>query len=232
MRNRHLMLAGAAMALGLTACGPAEPELVPAPAANEVAGRGEGAVAYDEGVRVAVRADAWDARPEQLSQELTPLLVTITNRGEVPLRVRYNMFQLTARDGERFEVMPPYSINQTVTQAQTVTRPAYPTSNFYVAPYLSNYYPGYGVYSGPFGYDPVYYDPYVTVWNQIRLPTDDMVQRALPEGVVMPGGEVQGFLYFEDVGDGTERVQFTADLRSATAGNLFGEVTIPFQVTE
>lgn len=44
------------------------------------------------------------------------------------------------------------------------------------------------------------------------LPTERMIRRALPEGVLEPGGAVAGFLYFDEVDDETRRITFEADL--------------------
>jgi hypothetical protein len=57
-----------------------------------------------------------------------------------------------------------------------------------------------------------------------------MIAEVLPEGVLEPGGRVEGFLYFERVDPQAPRVRFRADLTSADTGEVFGEVSIPFTV--
>jgi hypothetical protein len=56
-----------------------------------------------------------------------------------------------------------------------------------------------------------------------------MIVKALPEGVLEPGGRVTGFVYFEEVED-VPRVRFVAQLVNASTGARFGTLTIPFVV--
>lgn len=208
------------------ACAPAV-ELDPAPRANEIeAGPGEGAAEVEVGVRMVARVDAWNARPEDLDEEVTPVLVTISNGSTVPLRIRYNEFQLVSANGQRFAAMPPFLLEGEV--SVPVTTPFFPGTGFEVAPYLSPFYPGISPFAGPFAADPLYYDTYFPAFREIELPTTDMLARALPEGVVAPGGEVTGFLYFQEVGDEAERVSYRAELVNALTGEPFGVVAIPF----
>jgi hypothetical protein len=70
--------------------------------------------------------------------------------------------------------------------SDAATNPLYGFDRFAIAPYLSRWYPRFTPYGGTFAYDPAYYTPYVDAYQDIRLPTVDMVQRALPEGVLSP----------------------------------------------
>ena len=223
--RRLLVLLGAA--IGSAACA-SEPELVPAPAAAEVPGPGHGAAAIREGVRIEARADAWSGNPEALEEEVTPLLVTVRNNGSVPLRLRFDAFELVGQDGRTYAAIPPLRVDGSVVELQQ----PYPyfVDRFEVAPYLSPFYPGVSPVDGPFDYDPAYYDRYYPDLARVQLPTADMMRRALPEGVVMPGGSVQGFVYFQDVTDAAERVQLRVDLVNASAGVVMSTVTIPFLV--
>jgi hypothetical protein len=54
-----------------------------------------------------------------------------------------------------------------------------------------------------------------------------MLQRALPEGVVEPGGRVGGFLYFQRL-EGPGPFTFSVDLVDAKTGERLGVITIPF----
>lgn len=122
------VLASSAVLAG--ACAPAV-ELEPAPRANEIeAGPGEGAAAVEAGVRMVARVDAWDARPEDLDEEVTPVLVTISNGSTVPLRIRYNEFQLVSASGQRFAAMPPFLLEGEVSVPVTtpLRSPAFCTS--------------------------------------------------------------------------------------------------------
>jgi hypothetical protein len=70
-------------------------------------------------------------------------------------------------------------------------------NGFYVAPYLRRHYPFFTPFNGPFLHDPFYYDSFHPAMKRVSLPTGDMVQKALPEGVLEPGGRITGFLYLE-----------------------------------
>ena len=215
----------AGFALG--ACAP-QADLEPAPQANPVAGRGEGAAATEAGVRVVARTDAWSATPENLGTQVTPILVEVENNSDVPLRLRYDAFQLMGSQ-RTFAAIPPFLVGGEVTQP--VTTPYYTGTGFTVAEYLSPYYPGVPTFADPsFAYDPLYYDTYYPQFRDIDLPTEDMLQRALPEGVLDPQGRTAGFLYFENVGaeGDVNRVSFQAELINARTGEQFGTITIPF----
>jgi hypothetical protein len=65
----------------------------------------------------------------------------------------------------------------------------------------------------------------------LKLPTPEMRQRVIPEGVVNSGGNLDGWLFFEKVEDeNLDRVMFRADLVDAETGKKFAEVRIPFLV--
>ena len=52
----------------------------------------------------------------------------------------------------------------------------------------------------------------------------------IPEGVLEPGGQISGFLYFEKRPGSLKRITFEADLANARTGANFGTVRIPFVV--
>jgi hypothetical protein len=73
---------------------------------------------------------------------------------------------------------------------------------FYGYPHYHGYYGYYGYYSPwPYFYAwPPYYGPYVYYWGPRYYPvgpTEDVMQRGLPEGVLHAGGSVSGFVYFQ-----------------------------------
>lgn len=145
----------------------------------------------------------------------------------MPLRVRYSEFVLVGPSGERFVALPPFDIE--ATETEPIAAPAYPVRGFSVAPYASPFFPG-AALADPFAFDPFYYQTYYPQFRRINLPTEDMVQKALPEGVLDPGGRVEGFLYFEPVNPELAQVFFTADLVNAETGETFGDVRISFTV--
>jgi hypothetical protein len=217
--------ASATLAVG---CGRTQAKLTPAPSAAVVPGRGRGAETVAAGVRVVARAGAWAWEPRDLETKATPILIELANDGDGPMLVRYNHVTLTDAAGHKFAAMPPYDIDATMSEAFTVRNPYYGFSRFAVAPYLRRWYPGFLGYDGTFGYDASYYSPYMTRYREVKLPTADMVQRALPEGVLSPGGRAQGFVYFEALDRDAGTVTLSVDIVNATTGSTVATASIPF----
>jgi hypothetical protein len=225
MNNKLLMVTGAVLA---AACSRTVAELTPAPGAATVGGAGEGATATAAGVQVIARSKAWHWNPTDLDAKVTPLLVEMHNNGDRSVRVRYTQISLTDDAGNHFSVMPPYDIEGTVSEAFTVRNPYYGFNRFSVAPYLSRWYPRFSRWNGAFAYDPAYYRPYVTRYAEVSLPTAEMVQRALPEGVMSSGGSAEGFVYFEAFHRGTKTLTLNVDIVDAMSGSVIGTAKIPF----
>src|SRR5207248_9956667 len=99
---------------------------------------------------------------------------------------------------------------------------------FFVAPHYPYLYPGIEPWGGPFAYDPLDYDGYYRRWPE-RLPIQDMLSEAIPEGAVQDGGTVSGFVYFHSVTSRESAVQFQMNLVDASDGTAFGVIIIPFQ---
>lgn len=225
------------LALFAAGCASGGANLDPAPSANEAPAAEEAVVRNVNGVEMTVQAGAW-AGEEGVTQDVTPLQVTLNNGSSDSVAVRYRNFSLIAPDGQRYAALPPFSVQGTVDMRETepVADPGFTYDGFGVAPSYGGYYSGgVGVYDtyGYSAYDTGYYGTYADYWDNVQLPTREMIARALPEGVVEPGGRVQGFLYFEKVdGDAVPRVRFRADLQDAGGGRTFGEISIPFTVSE
>ncbi len=209
-------------------CGRTQAVLTPAPTATPVNGPGQGAVATTSGLRVEARAQAWQWGPEDLDTKVTPILLDLHNDGPAPIAIRYNRIALTDSLGHHFAAMPPYDTDGKLTEAYTVQNPFYGFDRFAIAPYLSRWYPRFLRYDGAFAYDPTYYTPYVTRYRKVSLPTVDMVQRALPEGVLSPGGRASGFVYFEPLDRDARTVTLAVDVIDARSGARLGVVRIPF----
>ena len=239
MNRRHLPITlclAALCAVGATGCAP-RADLQPAPAANEVAGQEEAARSVVDDVRVVAQTASWPG-DAPVKNEVTPVQVTIENGSGNPVRLRYNEFALVGPDGQRYSALPPFEVGGSVEEPVVVdgydpiASPAFAYDGYSVAPYYGSVYTGLTPYAGTFGYDPYYYDAYDTYWADvdIELPTDEMLNRALPEGVLESGGSVEGFVYFEKVTEDVPRVTFRADLVNANTGDVFGEIRVPFTV--
>jgi len=224
----------AALLLVLAGCS-SQAQLTPAPGANEVTGEPFAAVSNVDSVDVLAEPNVWIGRPEVL-QDVTPIRVTIHNNSTRPVRIRYTDFSLVGPKGVRYAALPPFGVTGTVQQPVVTTvyppieEPEFDEDGFDVAPYLGPMYPTLVPWGGPFYYDPLYYDNYYTYWRTINLPTHEMMREALPEGVVEANGHISGYLYFQRVNPKEGRVVFSEDLVNAKTGNIFGTVTIPFNV--
>jgi len=210
-------------------------QLRPAPEAQLVPGKDNVAVAQNDGVRMTVEPNAWFGRPRTLDEEMVPLRVTIENRSDQPLRIRYNELQLQMPSGLSLRALPPMKIEGTarVTADHPVIVPRFGYSGFYVAPWYSPYYDPFYVglrpWMYPWTFDRLYYDRYYPSW-EVELPTRDMREYAIPEGVIQPGGSVSGFLYFSQLPPDTDRVTFAAHLVNGKDGNGFGKLAVPLVI--
>lgn len=212
--------------IGLLALGCAT-ELEPAPQAQTVPGLEDAARRSVEHVSLIAKASAWPG-PIAISDQVTPLQVRIQNDSERALLVRYVQFSLVDRSGRQYAALPPLEIEGSVKEP---VQGAFGYRRFMGAPHYTGRYRHFPLHAGPYPYDPFYYDTYHGYWAEFDLPTQEMIQRALPEGVLEPGGYVQGWLYFEKVSDdASSRAVFRADLVDQASGRTFGEVRIPFLV--
>jgi hypothetical protein len=228
----------ACIAFALTGC-MKESRLEPAPAALMPAGTnvvgGESVVTQTELVSVKADVRAWRGDRSVL-ERVTPVRVTIENRGDAPLRIQYSSFALVAPSGEHFAALPPFRVEglprePAVQQGvPAIASPQFEHSGFAVAPYLAPVYPNVTAYQGPFDYDPVYYDTSYGYWGEEIRPTEEMTRAAIPEGVLEPQGRLGGFLYFQKV-EGVDQVNLTIDLVDASTGTRLGRVSIPFRAT-
>lgn len=207
-------------------------DLTPGPQARR-AGT-ETAVTHVDGVAFELRSDAWSGL-ESVVDHITPVRVKLTNESDRPIRLRYSDFALIAPEGRRYAALPPFGVTGTVQEPRLVrayspvTRPYFLHHRFDVAPYYGALYPHLAPDVGVYHYDPFYHGAYYHYWVEIPLPTRGMLEWALPEGVIRPGGHVEGFFYFERVDPEEPYVVFRADLVTDD-GQRFGEVRIPFNV--
>jgi len=55
-----------------------------------------------------------------------------------------------------------------------------------------------------------------------------MIQRALPEGVIEPGGHAMGFIYFQQLDRDAGTLTLTFDVVDGRSGASPGTIRIPF----
>lgn len=207
-------------------------------------------VIYAEVASVRVWAGGpWAGDPPGLSDVLTPVHVAFENRSARPLRVTYRDCTLVGSSGFRYAALPPLP---TATPMGAVERrgevvladyhpatpvhpgppprpvhPHAPPSHFYIAPPYVAWYPGIVVWPHAWYWD-VHYPALYASWPA-PLPSHDMLEHAVPEGVLQPGGKVSGFLYFQRV-ERESAVTLEVQLVDAETAQPMGVAQLPFLV--
>ena len=225
------------MALGLAAaCGPKN-KLEPAPAANQPGGMEHTARTATDNYSMKAQVDAWPGDVGVLDH-VTAVRLTFENTGQAPLRLTYGDLMLRASDGSVYRALSPYRVEGDIEKRHVIGRPiggpAFSATGYQIAPWYGGAYSsyGYGTWGGPMVYDPMLYDSSSAYWESIELPTDEMLSRALPEGVIDPGGRVDGFVYFEKIDGDPKRAMLQARITDAATERELEQATIPFVVTD
>ena len=169
----------------------------------------------------------WRGNPEVLAS-VTPVRVTIRNNGGTPVTVRYSDFQLNGQ-GRRYAAVPPADIQGAIAERP---RGADEPERFYYDPerFLGTQW------SDPYYEDRFYQGKYFGQWQEtghpreVRLPTPEMLQAVLPEGVVESGDAVSGFLYFQKVDPQEKRVDLSYRVPNPGPGAAFGTINVPLVV--
>jgi hypothetical protein len=206
----HRLLVCVVMLL-LSGCASGRPP-APGAAAATVGPAGE--------IEIVARPDAWRGWPAGLARFVTPIHVTIVNRGPEPVRVSHDDFELIAADGQRLASVLPAEVRGVVHEP-----PPPPRSSM-------------GLVLGPEGdgYERDWVqpgsawnaraDPAARVGESFALPSPDVLDLALREGVLEPDETASGFAYFER----RSRVgpaELTARLVSARTGQTLGRAVLP-----
>jgi len=244
--------------LGMAACA-TTPVLKPEPGDTLAPGKQNVVQADVAGVRVLAAGNVWKGDPPDLGQLFTPVMVTIENNSGKTVRVSYADFNLNGSSGFKYAAIPPMSAKGQIGRADrtpskipvrlALYEPGaggadlsnrvqlaawehhFDHDRFMIAPHFRSYYPGWEAWPGIYPYDPLYYNSLYAYWPE-KLPTQDMLSKALPEGAVQNDGKVSGFVYFQGVGQRESSVTFTMSLVDATNGQSFGQVAIPFAVAK
>lgn len=107
------------------------------------------------------------------------------------------------------------------------TPPRFHSQHFRVAPPYVRFYAGFPLWTLPWLWTGLYYDRWHGHWPT-ELPTEDMVQRAFPEGVLDDDGVLSGYVYFQYTGRET-RLELQVSLVDATSGEALGVAKVPFE---
>jgi hypothetical protein len=231
----QLGLLGAVVVLALAGCIP-ETQLRPTPDARSPAGEPSAVVAEAHGVRLIADGSAWNGHPGNLESRLTPVELRVENQSGRTLSIRYALFDLVGASRFRYAALSPMLMKEANEAGPTCVAGYSPRPYWSLGatwgPRRGWRYPQRSWWPNPY-YDP-FYDPFYGPQSHLRceepLPTQDMLAQALPEGTLENGGTVDGFLYFQGVGNREREVILQAQLVDATTNEPFGELSIPFQV--
>jgi hypothetical protein len=181
-----------------------------------------------KGLTMTAEVDNWQGDPSGLNSVLTPVKVSLNNEGDHPVSLRYKNFELSDPQGVRTTAIPPFQISGSTDPALVPIAPMFTYRSFYPYPYFSFYGPGFGYWVDNWGWDGAWYNSSYRYWGGRDLPTADMVRKAIPEGVLNPGGEVSGFLYFQRVSPEANTLDLQATLVDAMTHDQLAELRLPF----
>jgi|HubBroStandDraft_6_1064221.scaffolds.fasta_scaffold382796_2 hypothetical protein len=226
-RRRFLMLFST-LGVPLLAC--AHTRMLPAPTAHTVAGAPEAAAEEVGGLRISAEGDDWNANPVDLSSHLTPVKIRIVNHSGAPARIEYAQFTLVGGHGHVYRAIPVVPLeHETPRDGAGTIHPIYAASRFFVAPRYHDLYPTLPAWSRPL--ERADGDSGETLRFAQGLPTRAMERMGLPEGVLDDGGEISGFLYFENATKRESRLTFQAAIADGQHGEReLAEIEIPFRV--
>jgi hypothetical protein len=156
------------------------------------------AVAETNGVQVAAHLRGWPdgAQPavDAPARALLPVEVSIRNGSDQPLQIRNTSFTLDVANRSPAASLPIVP-GDPMGPPLVIAAPAFVHSGFSVAPYLAKSYPSLAAYTGQFLYEAIFHEEHHDAAVVRSLP-ESTLNEALPEGVLAPGGELRGYLYF------------------------------------
>jgi hypothetical protein len=169
---------------------------------------------------VVATTGAWRGWPSELVDLVEPLHVRVVNGGPAPLRVDPAIFSLVLPDGQQLPATPAIDVRAVVTEPPPALRP---DSGLTLGPMRERSGPGWAL-------DEPAFDPRSDASQQSArgwsLPSTDMLQSALPEGVLPPGATASGFVYFARAPAGVAPAGLTVQLVDARTGQPLGAVVV------
>lgn len=219
--SRRLVSFRSAVACASVACAcSGAAELQPARDANRFGHKA--AYVNLPGIQVRAQGDAWRGDPE-VQRYVTPVRVSIHNAGRVPLRASYRTMALVAENGARFAGVPPLDVRGSIALRTYNEVPRY-YGYYGYHPSIDGYRPWTHGYSG-------WYSDSVPSWPiRVSLPTQEMLDLALRDTPIPPGGSATGFVYFRPVPDSAKRVTLEIGLTDGDTSRNLGTARIPFDV--
>ena len=220
---------GTAASLGC-AGGP-DPELTAAPQTT-VLSVNDARIGSLSGVQIRVSPITQTSR-YQNEAEYRPARVEIRNRSERPLRVRYDAFALQAGGTMQAGPVPVLLIDagRDIPGMGGLSGEEWDQRSFELSGDYAVIYPDRKVYEGEFEGTTV--DAYRSrSGGEVSgLRDRALLASTIPEGVIMPGGRVEGTLWFDNVAQADSTLVFTMDLVDASTGEEFGTIEVPFDLS-
>ena len=177
--------------------------------------------------------DRWPG-PARIKSNITPLEVTIQNRGSTPVLLALSRLRLVGRNGEVFRALPLFHVKASTGGEPQLSDPfevrdlKFETRGFRLAPTYRVAYRGIPIAEERVGLSPDYYKLY-DYYSGKPLPTTGMRRRGIPEGIIDPGGEVKGYLFFEDVSRSAKPVTLHYEIVDPTSGASTGSIQVAIE---
>jgi hypothetical protein len=222
---------GTAASLGCA--GAPDPELTATPQTT-VLSVNDARIGSLSGVQVRVSPVTQTSR-YQNEAEYRPAHVEIRNRSDRPLRVRYDAFALEAGGAPQAGAVPVLLIDRAGDNMPGVgglSGAAWERRDFEIAGDYAVLYPDMPAYEGAFEATTV--DAYRSRAGSAEpagIRDQELLASTIPEGVIRPGGRVEGTLWFENIDQADSTLAFTMDLVDASTGEEFGTIQVPFDLT-
>lgn len=165
--------------------------------------------------------------PGATKRRVTPLRVSLHNASQTPIRIRYADLVLVVGEGEAEYIALP--VDRFAGPAQPPAEqswselPALEANGLRVEQ-ASNASPSARDPSRP---GPDEYSNYGPEPGRVVLPTRAMIEAAIPEGTLEPGGTVTGYLYFAPVTEPEERVVLRARFTPVPQADPATQVLLP-----
>jgi hypothetical protein len=187
----------------------------------------------DAGVHFTVFPNTWSAYPLDLWRYYTPVEVKIENTRNEEVPIRYEDFVALDDGQQQYRAVQPAEVARAVFGLSNLSPPlSRPRPDLLAGPW----YPyGRGYWGGPF-YRPYgpwwYYDPYYYPYYPYAWPGSgarDVLALGLREGRLLPGANVQGFLFFQQATARGTALTLTWTPRSDT-GPPLASFSAPFGI--
>ncbi len=188
------------------------------------------AVAEKDGVRLAASGDDWRERRPELPARLTAVRVRIVNHSGHDLQILYDRFTIAGARGRVYYPLPPLPLADVRRmEAIGVVRPYFASSSFFVRPALKDVYPSLPPWSLRLPSDDDVEQRQYAFWGD-GLPMGEVRRLSLPEGILADGGQLSGFLFFENTTRRESEVSFDADLKDGQGDRTIASLSIPFRI--